>query len=115
MPGSNTNTYPVSGWNSENFTGPLTGGSSGFINSLGVTFQETGAVEGDPGNWLTGWRPAADMSVTVSCSPWGETSVTDERGVTVRLLYPVLTVMSEPPRLITGGSGPSWELVCEEP
>lgn len=69
MPVSNTNTYPVSGWNSENFTGPLTGGSSGFINSLGVTFQETGAVEGDPGNWLTGWRPAADMSVTVSCSP----------------------------------------------
>ena len=69
MPSSNTNTYPVSGWNSENFTGPLTGGSSGFINSLGVTFQETGAVEGDPGNWLTGWRPAADLSVTVSCSP----------------------------------------------
>ena len=69
MPVSNTNTYPVSGWNSENFTGPLTGGSSGFIESLGVTFQETGAVEGDPGNWLTGWRPAADMSVTVSCSP----------------------------------------------
>lgn len=48
-------------------------------------------------------------------SPWGETSVTDERGVTVRLFYPILTVMSEPPRLITGGSGPSWELVCEEP
>jgi len=69
MPVSNTNTYPVSGWNSENFTGPLTGGSSGFIESLGVTFQETGAVEGDPGNWLTGWRPAADLSVTVSCSP----------------------------------------------
>lgn len=47
-------------------------------------------------------------------SPWGETSVTDERGVTVRLFYPILTVMSDPPRLISGGSGPSWELVCEE-
>jgi hypothetical protein len=43
-----------------------------------------------------------------------EVSVTDERGVTVRLVYPVLTVMSDPPRLITGNSGPSWELVCEE-
>ena len=43
-----------------------------------------------------------------------EVSVTDERGVTVRLVYPVLTVMSDPPRLINGGSGPSWELVCEE-
>lgn len=69
MPVAYTNNYPVAGWNSENFTGPLTGGASGIINSLGVTFQETGAVEGDPGNWLTGWRPAADMSVSVSCSP----------------------------------------------
>lgn len=47
-------------------------------------------------------------------SPWGEKSVTDELGITVRLFYPILTVMSDPPRLITGGSGPSWELVCEE-
>jgi len=69
MPTLYTNTYPVAGWDSENFAGPLTGGSSGFINSLGVIFEETGAVEGDPGNWLTGWRPAADISVTVSCSP----------------------------------------------
>ncbi len=69
MPAAYTDTYPVAGWDSENFTGPLTGGSSGFINSTGVIFEETGAVEGDPGNWLTGWRPAADLSVTVSCSP----------------------------------------------
>lgn len=48
-------------------------------------------------------------------SPWGEKTITDERGVAIRLFYPVLTVMSEPPRLITGNSGPSWELVCEEP
>jgi len=51
---------------------------------------------------------------TQRAAPWGEVSVTDERGVTVRLVYPVLTVMSDPPRLINGGSGPSWELVCEE-
>ncbi len=69
MPTLYTDTYSVAGWDSENFTGPLTGGSSGFINSTGVTFEETGAVEGDPGNWLTGWRPASDVSVTVSCSP----------------------------------------------
>ncbi|MBP9803900.1 MAG: hypothetical protein KBE22_03195 [Candidatus Accumulibacter sp.] len=69
MPVAYINTYPVDGWNSETFTGPLTGGSSGFLNSLGVTFQPTGAVEGDSGNWLTGWRPTANISVTVSCSP----------------------------------------------
>lgn len=52
---------------------------------------------------------------TQRASPWGEKTVTDESGVAVRLFYPVLIVMSDPPRLITGGSGPSWELVCEEP
>ncbi len=47
-------------------------------------------------------------------SPWAETTLTDEEGVSVRLFYPILTVMSDPPRLIHGSSGPSWELVCEE-
>lgn len=47
-------------------------------------------------------------------APWAEKTITDERGVQVRLFFPILTVMSDPPRLITGGSGPSWELVCEE-
>jgi hypothetical protein len=47
-------------------------------------------------------------------APWDEKTVTDERGVQVRLFFPILTVMSDPPRLITGGNGPSWELVCEE-
>lgn len=69
MPVAYTDNYPVAGWNSENFIGPLTGGSSGIIKSVGVVFVETGAAEGDPGNWLTGWRPAADIPVTVSCSP----------------------------------------------
>jgi hypothetical protein len=69
MPVAYTDTYVVFGWDSETFTGPLTGGADGFINTTGVTFSPTGAVEGDPGNWLTGWRPAADISVTVSCSP----------------------------------------------
>lgn len=48
-------------------------------------------------------------------SPWGEKTVTDEDGISVRLFYPVLTVMSDPPRLTVGSGGPSWELVCEEP
>jgi len=69
MPVAYTDTYVVFGWDSETFTGPLTGGAAGFIYTTGVTFSPTGAVEGDPGNWLTGWRPAADISVTVSCSP----------------------------------------------
>lgn len=47
-------------------------------------------------------------------SPWGEKTITDERNISVRLIYPKLTVMSEPPRLIIGNDGPSWELVCEE-
>lgn len=52
---------------------------------------------------------------TQRAAPWGETTVTDERGISVRLVYPILTVMSEPPRLVVGSSsGPSWELVCEE-
>ena len=64
MPVAYTDTYVVFGWDSETFTGPLTGGADGFINTTGVTFSPTGAVEGDPGNWLTGWRPAADISVS---------------------------------------------------
>ena len=47
-------------------------------------------------------------------APWGEVTFTDDDGVSVRLFYPILTVMSDPPRLIAGDSGPSWELVCEE-
>lgn len=51
---------------------------------------------------------------TQRAAPWGETTFTDEIGVSVRLFYPILTVMSDPPRLIHGDGGPSWELVCEE-
>lgn len=47
-------------------------------------------------------------------APWAEKTVTDERGIALRLFYPILTVMSDPPRLIAGGGAPSWELVCEE-
>lgn len=42
-----------------------------------------------------------------------ETQFTGPDDVTVRLIYPILTVKSDPPRLIPGSS-PSWELVCEE-
>lgn len=41
------------------------------------------------------------------------TTITDEAGIETRLIYPVLTVMSDPPRLVTG-SDPTWELSCEE-
>jgi len=51
---------------------------------------------------------------TQRSAPWGEKTITDELGVAVRLIYPKLVVMSDPPRLIYGNGGPSWELVCEE-
>lgn len=51
---------------------------------------------------------------TQRVAPWGERTFTDELGVAVRMFYPIITVMSDPPRLITGSGGPSWELVCEE-
>lgn len=46
---------------------------------------------------------------------WPEVAVTGELGVTVRLVYPILTVATlDGPRYMTGGDGPSWELNCEE-
>lgn len=44
-----------------------------------------------------------------------EVSVTDKAGVTLRLVYPILSVITlDGPRYTLGGSSPSWELVCEE-
>lgn len=60
-----------------------------------------------PGEALpTGWAARVD---------WPESTVTDELGVVVRLVYPILTVATlEGPRYVTGDISPSWELVCEE-
>jgi len=55
----------------------------------------------------TGWTSRA--------APWVETTVTDQAGNSVRLVYPKITVIAEPPRQRHGLDGsPSWELVCEE-
>lgn len=44
-----------------------------------------------------------------------EVTTTDGHGVTVRLVYPVLTVVTVTgARLVVGGGAPKWELVCEE-
>ena len=49
-------------------------------------------------------------------SPWDERVVTDAAGNSVRLVYPVLTVVADPPRLSHGSRNtPGWELVCEMP
>lgn len=49
-------------------------------------------------------------------APWDEVAVIDQDGRTVRLVYPVLTVVAEPPRLTHGnGNTPGWQLVCEMP
>ena len=48
-------------------------------------------------------------------TPWAETTITDQAGESVRLVYPVLTVIADPPQLRHGFDAvPSWELVCEE-
>lgn len=43
----------------------------------------------------------------------GETLLTDEYNVTTRLIYPILTVMSDPPEMTTGKE-PSWFLEAEQ-
>lgn len=60
-----------------------------------------------PGESLPpGWTARTD---------WPEKSVTDENGVTVRLVLPILTVISPAgARMRVGGDNPQWELVCEE-
>lgn len=48
-------------------------------------------------------------------APWDEKTVTDQAGNSVRLVWPKLTVIAEPPVKSNGSSNtPSWELVCEE-
>ncbi len=45
---------------------------------------------------------------------WPEKSVTDERGVTLRLVLPILTVITTSgARLVVGGRNPQWELDME--
>lgn len=70
MPAFYRDDYPIPGWDAAVFVGPLTGGSSGFQNSTGCVFQPTatGDLEGQPATWLTGWRPAGDVTVRVSIS-----------------------------------------------
>lgn len=60
-----------------------------------------------PGESLpTGWTARTDFP---------EQSVTDENGVTVRLVLPILTVISPlGARYVVGGANPQWEMVCEE-
>ncbi|MDR1995155.1 hypothetical protein [Azonexus sp.] len=62
-------------------------------------------------------RPGEDLPAGWSARvDWPEHSITDERGVTVRLVFPVLTVVTRlGARLMTGGSNPSWELEMETP
>lgn len=52
---------------------------------------------------------------TSRAAPWDEKTKTDQAGVSVRVVYPKMTVIAEPPRMGHGLAGtPSWELVCEE-
>lgn len=61
-----------------------------------------------PGELLPdGWAARTD---------WPEITLpADENGVIVRLVYPILTVATlAGAQLVTGGTNPQWELVCEE-
>ena len=70
MPGGYSNNVSVWGWDSENFSGPLVGGSTGPFASGGVIFLPTTSNnEDDPTTWLDGWRPSVDTTVVVSMSP----------------------------------------------
>lgn len=67
MPASYTNDYEIADWSSGNFTGPLTGGSSGFINSTGAVFIPSGETGGTGVNtWIDGLG-ADELTVDVSC------------------------------------------------
>lgn len=61
-----------------------------------------------PGEVLpTGWSARTD---------WPESMYVDRRGVEVRIVYPILTIVTVVgARLITGGANPTWELTGEEP
>jgi hypothetical protein len=61
-----------------------------------------------PGEDLpAGWSARVD---------WPECTMIDERKVEVRLVFPVLTVVTlTGARLVTGGTNPSWELEMETP
>lgn len=51
---------------------------------------------------------------TSRAAPWGEKTVTDGAGHSVRYVYPKMTVFSEGPKQTNGNTAnPSWELVCE--
>jgi len=52
---------------------------------------------------------------TTRAAPWGEHTVTDQDGNTVRYVYPKFTVIAEPPSQSNGhAAAQSWELVCEQ-
>lgn len=54
----------------------------------------------------TGWASRS--------APWGEHTVTDQSGTSVRYVYPKMTVISDGVKQTNGNSAsPSWELICE--
>ena len=67
MPASYTNDYEIADWTSGNFTGPLTGGSSGFINSIGAVFIPSGETGGTGVNTWIDTLGADELTVDVSC------------------------------------------------
>lgn len=60
-----------------------------------------------PGELLPdGWAARTD---------WPEKTITDELGVSLRLVYPIMTVITTAgARLIVGGKSAQWELVMEQ-
>lgn len=47
-------------------------------------------------------------------APWGEYTVTDQSGASVRMIYPKMTVVSAGPKKSNGhGASPAWDLTCE--
>lgn len=117
---------------------PVDGGNSRRRMGNGALFNSTRWRRWRTSISASGWTPSPLLSINYDmpfevhcCQPLallpGESlppswqlrtdfvggEVVHRGGVTTRLVYPILTVMATPPRLIPGAS-PSWELSCEE-
>lgn len=104
--------FTMESW--ERWTTTISGG--GYVPApllsirRGIPFElhSVSPISLQPGEDLpAGWSARTD---------WPETTFTSRLGVEIRLIYPVLTVVTAlGARLVTGGSKPQWELVCEQP
>lgn len=104
--------FKMSGWTKYRIT--LSG--SGWIPAplLAVNYNASFTLE-LPAPITLNSAEALPSGWSQRSSPWAETTVTDQGGNSVRVVFVKMTVIADPPRLVHNNSGnPSWELVCED-